>query len=63
MPFEHVTAPATFMRLINIVFCGMLSNTCFALIFDIIILECTFEEHLKRLDEVFSRFKKALYKI
>ena len=37
MPFGLATAPATFMRLMTIVFSGMLYNTCLAYLDDIII--------------------------
>ena len=46
MPFGLATAPATFMRLMTIVFSGMLYNTCLAYLDDIIIFGRTFEEHL-----------------
>ena len=42
MPFELATAPATFMRLITIVFSGMLYSTCLAYLDDIIIFGRTF---------------------
>ena len=46
MPFGLATAPATFMRLMTMVFRGMLYSTCLAYLDDIIIFGRTFEEHL-----------------
>ena len=43
MPFGLATAPATFMRLMTIVFSGMLYSTCLAYLDDIIIFGRTFE--------------------
>ena len=37
MPFGIATAPATFMRLMTIVFWGMLYSTCLAYLDDIIV--------------------------
>ena len=48
MRFGLATAPATFMRLMTIVFSGMLYSTCLAYLDDIIIFGRTFEEHLNR---------------
>ena len=46
MPFGLATSPATFMRLMTMVFSGMLYSTCLAYLDDIIIFGRTFEEHL-----------------
>ena len=46
MPFGLATAPATFMRLMTLVFSGMLYSTCLAYLDDIIIFGRSFEEHL-----------------
>ena len=54
MPFGLATAPATFMRLMTIVFSGMLYSTCLAYLDDII-FGATFEEHLNRLEQALKR--------
>ena len=45
MPFGLATAPATFMRLMSIVFSGMLYNSCLVYFNDIIIFGQAFIEH------------------
>ena len=55
MPFGLATAPATFMRLMTMVFSGMLYSACLAYLDDIIIFGRTFEEHLDRLDHELKR--------
>ena len=59
MPFGDATDPATFMRLMTIVFSGMLYNTCLAYLDDIVIFGQTFEEHLERLDRALTRVQSA----
>ena len=63
MPFRLATAPATFMRLMTIVFSGMLYSTCLPYLDDIIIFGRTFDEHLERLDLAFTRLKNASLKL
>ncbi len=63
MIFGLATAPATFMRLMTIVFSGMLYNTCLAYLDDIIIVGRTFEEHLERLDRALIRVQRANLKL
>lgn len=63
MPFGLATAPATFMRLMTIVFRGMLYNTCLAYLDDIIIFGRTFTEHLDRLAAVLKRVESASLKL
>ena len=59
MPFGLATAPATIMRLMTIVFSGMLYSTCLAYLDDIIIFGRTFNEHLERLKLALKRLKSA----
>ena len=54
MPFGLAMAPATFMRLMSIVFSGMLYNSCLVYLDDIIILGQTFIEHYQRLESGFK---------
>ena len=63
MPFGLATAPATFMRLITIVFSKMLYNTCLAYLDDIIIFGRTFNEHLERFELALKRRKNANLKL
>ena len=63
MPFGLATAPATFMRLMTLVFSGMLYTTCLAYLDDIIIFGRTFEEMLRRLNLALERLEKANLKL
>ena len=63
MPFGLATAPATFMRLIMIVFSGMLYSTCLAYLDDIIIFGSTFEEQLDRLEQALKRLQNVNLKL
>ena len=63
MPFGLATAPATFMRLMTIVFSGMLYSTCLAYLDDIIVFGRTFDEHLERLDMALKRLEAANLKL
>ena len=63
MPFGLATAPATFMRLMTMLFSGMLYFTCLAYLDDIIIFRRTFEKHLNRLDQELKRLENANLKL
>ena len=58
MPFGVLNAPATFQRLMSLVFCGFLGSTCLPYLDDIIIFSKTFVDHLAKL-EVFKRIQQA----
>ena len=63
MLFGLATAPATFVRLMTIVFAGMLYNTCLAYVNDIIVFGRSFPQHLERLDSVLARLRNANLKL
>ena len=63
MPFGLATAPATFMRLMTIVFSGMLYTTCLAYLDDIIIFGRNFMEMLGRLGTALERLGQANLKL
>ena len=63
MPVGLATAPATFMRLMTIVFSGMFYSSCLAYLDYIIIFGRTFEEHLNRLEQAFKRLENANLKL
>jgi hypothetical protein len=63
--FEHVHmgfglcgANATFARVMNLVFRGLILKTVLAFLDDIIMLGCSFEDHLSNLREALSRFRR-----
>ena len=63
MPFGLTGAPSTFQRLMESVLAGLQWSTCLVYLDDIIIFSTTFEEHLERLREVFSRLRDAGLKV
>ena len=63
MPFGLCNAPATFQRLMALVFSGMMGETCLAYLDDIIIFSKTFDEHLIKLEKVFNRLLSANLKL
>ena len=63
MPFGLATVPETLMRLMTILFSGMLYNSCLVFLGDIIIFGYTFIEHNQRLESVFKRLQNANLKL
>ena len=63
MPFGLATVPATFMRLMTLVFSGMLYSTCLTYLDYIIIFKRSFEKHLSRLSNALQRLKSANLKL
>ena len=59
MPFGMCNAPATFQRLMETVLAGLLWDSCFAYIDDLLVCSHTFQEHLEHLRQVFTRLRKA----
>ena len=63
MPFGLTNAPATFQRLMNQVFNGMLYKGVIVYLDDINIYSKTFDEHLDKLQEVLQRLRAAGLKL
>jgi hypothetical protein len=63
MPFGLCNAPATFQRLMALVFSGLIGIDCLIYLDDIIIFAPTFEIHLIRLEKVFIRLGENNLKI
>ena len=63
MPFGLCNAPATFQRLMDLVLAGLQWNNCLVYLDDVLIIGRTFEEHLKNLELVFDRLRKAGLKL
>jgi hypothetical protein len=63
MPFSLTNAPATFQRLMNQVFHGMLYKGVIVYLDDINIYSKTFDEHLIKLKEVLQRLRAAGLKL
>jgi len=59
MPFGLCNMPATFQRLIEMVFEGLIRKQCFGYLDDILVISSTWKEHLQNLQLVFERLKQA----
>ena len=59
MPFGMCNAPATFQRLMEVVLAGLIWESCFAYIDDVLVCSGTFQEHLTHLQQVFARLRRA----
>ena len=59
MPFGLCNAPATFQRLMQATMNDFIFQILLVYLDDILVYASTFQEHLERLDKVFSRLSKA----
>ena len=59
MPFGSCNAPATFQRLMETVLTGLIREVCVDYIDDILVVERTFDEHLKKVCLVFEHLQTA----
>lgn len=57
MPFGLTNAPATFHRLMECVLAGLKGEQCLIYLDDIIVFSGTFQEHFKRLSNLFSALR------
>src|SRR5215204_2197977 len=63
MPFGLTNASATFQRLMNKVFKEEIGQFVTVYLDDIIIFSSTFEEHIRHLEHIFEKIKKAGLKL
>ena len=63
MPFGLTNAPAAFQRLMECILAGVSGEQCLTYLDDIIVFSTTFQEHVQRLDTVFSGLKAANLKL
>ena len=63
MPFGLCNAPATFQRLMTLIFSGLIGLDCLIYLDDIIIFGPTFDVHLLRLEKVLMRLQENNLKI
>lgn len=63
MPFGLTGAPSTFQRIMDNIMTGIQNERCLVYMDDIIVYSSTLDEHLNRLEEVFSRLSKHNLKI
>lgn len=59
MPFGLRNAPLTFQRLVNNLFAGLLGDSVFAYLDDIIVCSKDIPTHLQKLQQVFERLQEA----
>jgi hypothetical protein len=57
------TAPASFQLLMNKVLRGLTFKSCLCYLDDVLICSETFEQHVKNINAVFSRFRSAGLKL
>ena len=63
MPMGLCNSGATFQRLVNSLFRGLIGKTMFAYLDDLIIVSTNLEEHLQRLTEVLQKLREAGLKV
>ena len=63
MAFGLCNAPATFSRAMNLVLRGLTHRQVLAYLDDVVVIGCTFEEHLENLTLVLQRFRKHNLKL
>ena len=63
MPFGLCNGPGTFQRLMDTTLAGLQWSTCLVYLDDVIIYSRTLEEHVRRLRDVFQRFRSAGLKL
>jgi hypothetical protein len=63
MPFSLCNTPATFERLMETVLRGLTYESCLVYLDDVIVIGCTFQEHLLNLWKVFQQFQEARLKL
>lgn len=63
LSFGLCNGPSTFQRLMESVLSGLVWNSCFVYIDDVLVCSKTFAEHVNRLSEVFARLRSANLKL
>ncbi|KAK4318737.1 hypothetical protein Pmani_010278 [Petrolisthes manimaculis] len=59
LPFGIKTAPACFQRIVNSILIGLIGNSAFVYLDDVIIHGRSFEEHVQNLEKVLDRLQDA----
>ena len=63
MPFSLTNAVPTFQRLMQAVLNGLLPLKCLVYLDDVLVIGCTFEQHLENLDDVLQAISNAGLKL
>lgn len=63
MPFGLANAPATFQRMMEVVLAGLQWSECLIYLDDVIVFSVDLEDHVRRLELVFERLRKANLKL
>lgn len=58
MPYGLCNSAPTFQRLMDTLLSGLLWNSCLVYIDDIIVYSDNFDDHLKRLEQVYSAIQR-----
>ena len=63
MPFGLCNAPSTLQRLMEFVLTGLQWSICLIYLDDVIIFSKNFDDHLRRMEELFGRLREAGLKL
>ena len=63
LSFGLCNGPSTFQRLMEVVLSGLVWDSCFVYIDDVLVCSRTFEEHLQHLRQVFTQLREANLKL
>ncbi|CAH1229798.1 RTL1 [Branchiostoma lanceolatum] len=63
LPFGLSNSPATFQRLVQLMLAGVGWDVCLAYLDDVIVFTATIDDHLRVLQNVFDRFRRAGLKL
>ena len=63
LPFGLCNGPSTFQRLMEVVLNGLVWDSCFVYIDDVLVCSRTFDAHLRHLEQVFQRLREANLKL
>ena len=63
LSFVLANAPSLFQKIMNLVLAGLTWSTCLVFVDDVICFECSVEEHMEPLGQIFARLSAASLKL